>query len=323
MRLFRVCPREESPRAFEGTDAPGRWSEAGTRLIYASESRSLATLEHAVHVEDAATETDLVAAEALLPDDVAVERVSPEALPPGWDAPEHLPELRRLGTDWVASGRTAVLRVPSAVVLGDWNILVNPAHPDAARLAVQALEPFRLDPRLPRRRPRPQPRSPIADGSERRLEPQVVRVQRIAGLVTVGVAALVLLGGLGIASLAADPPARWMALGLGAWLALVSGLAAVALVWPALAWSRTSFRVDERGLEIRRGVWWREVLRVPRSRVQHTDVSQGPVERPYGLATLVVHTAGTQHASIHLDGLAHETAEAVRDHLIAGAEDAV
>ena len=65
---------------------------------------------------------------------------------------------------------------------------------------------------------------------------------------------------------------------------------------------------------------WRSICSVPRSRVQHTDVAQGPIERTYDLATLIIYTAGPQHASISLDGLSHETALLIRDHLIAGGE---
>ena len=55
---------------------------------------------------------------------------------------------------------------------------------------------------------------------------------------------------------------------------------------------------------------------MPRSRVQHTDVSQGPLERGYGLGTLVIYTAGTDHAKVDLHGLDHATALAIRDHLL-------
>ena len=76
--------------------------------------------------------------------------------------------------------------------------------------------------------------------------------------------------------------------------------------------------------KLRRGVLWQIVTHVPRSRVQHTDVSQGPLERRYGLGTLVVYTAGTDHARVALPGLAHEVARALRDELRAErADDAV
>ncbi len=55
---------------------------------------------------------------------------------------------------------------------------------------------------------------------------------------------------------------------------------------------------------------------MPRSRVQHTDVSQGPLERSHGLGTLVIYTAGTEHARVELGGLDHGTALLIRDHLL-------
>jgi hypothetical protein len=74
--------------------------------------------------------------------------------------------------------------------------------------------------------------------------------------------------------------------------------------------------VDAGGIEIREGVVWRAVTNVPRSRVQHTDVSQGPLERRFGIGTLVIHTAGTDSAVVSLRGLTHESALAIRDHLL-------
>jgi membrane protein YdbS with pleckstrin-like domain len=76
--------------------------------------------------------------------------------------------------------------------------------------------------------------------------------------------------------------------------------------------------VDGRGIEIRRGVVWRKVINVPRSRVQHTDVSQGPLERVHGLGTLAIYTAGTDHAEVSLHGLDHQTSLRIRDHLLPG-----
>jgi membrane protein YdbS with pleckstrin-like domain len=86
--------------------------------------------------------------------------------------------------------------------------------------------------------------------------------------------------------------------------------------WPAIWYRYASCRVEEQGIEIRRGVVWRTVVNVPRSRVQHTDVSQGPLERRYGLTTLVIHTAGTDHAMVSLGGLDPAAAIAIRDRLL-------
>jgi membrane protein YdbS with pleckstrin-like domain len=74
-------------------------------------------------------------------------------------------------------------------------------------------------------------------------------------------------------------------------------------------------------LLIQRGVLWRTETRVPRTRIQHTDVSQGPLERSFGLATLVVHTAGTRFAVVDLPGLLTSDAEALRDALLGAIAD--
>jgi len=84
-----------------------------------------------------------------------------------------------------------------------------------------------------------------------------------------------------------------------------------------------SYRLDEQCLEIRRGVFWRTIVTVPRSRVQHTDVSQGPLERRLGLGTLVVYTAGTDHARVSLGGLEHARALRIREQLLPRGDDAV
>ena len=63
---------------------------------------------------------------------------------------------------------------------------------------------------------------------------------------------------------------------------------------------------------------WQTITNVPRSRVQHTDVSQGPIERRYGLGTLIVYTAGTDHSRVTLSGLDFTLAQRLRTHLLPG-----
>jgi uncharacterized protein len=87
--------------------------------------------------------------------------------------------------------------------------------------------------------------------------------------------------------------------------------------FPPRTYRTTRWRLNERGFDIRRGVWWKKEITVPRARVQHTDVHQGPLARKFGIAKLVVHTAGTHEASVELDGLNHQIATQIRDILIA------
>jgi membrane protein YdbS with pleckstrin-like domain len=150
----------------------------------------------------------------------------------------------------------------------------------------------------------------FADGLDHPLDPRVIPLQRIGSAIFTVVTALGSVVGLFVAD------DIWLWLRLSVWLALVLLLAWHAYRWPPLAYRHTSYRVDEQGIEIRRGVYWRVVINVPRSRVQHIDVSQGPIERRFGLGTLIVYTAGTDHAKVELEGLEHGRALAIREHLL-------
>jgi RES domain-containing protein len=128
----------------------GRWNHRGMAVIYTSETRSLATVELLVHVSLSFAPTDLKMATIEVPDEPAPEVVDVAALPPNWRDFPAPPELADLGTAWARSNRSLLLRVPSAVVEHEKNILINPAHPDIARAVLTKVEDFRLDRRLAR-----------------------------------------------------------------------------------------------------------------------------------------------------------------------------
>jgi uncharacterized protein len=87
-------------------------------------------------------------------------------------------------------------------------------------------------------------------------------------------------------------------------------------IYPGLAYRHTSWRLSDDGLEIRRGVWWRHQIIVPQSRIQHSDIGQGPLQRGMNICTMIVYTAGTKHSFVRLEGLTHETAQHLRDTLV-------
>lgn len=161
----------------------------------------------------------------------------------------------------------------------------------------------------------------IDDGIERKLDPRAIALGRIGGAIGAAVLAAVSFVALIVLLVAIRPPAAIAVFLVGAWVVLVAAAGTFALAWPPLVWKHASYRVGPAGIEIRRGVVIREVVTVPRTRVQHTDVSQGPIERQFGLATLILHTAGTHHAAVPLEGLAHETALRIRDHFVAASLD--
>jgi membrane protein YdbS with pleckstrin-like domain len=164
----------------------------------------------------------------------------------------------------------------------------------------------------------------VADGRDRRLDPRVIQLQRIGGLIFTGVVALISFAFAISTWVAAGPTLAGLVARLGLWLAVTGLLTWHVHRWPALEYAHASYRVDALGIEIRRGVFWRSVVSVPRSRVQHTDVSQGPLERRFELGTLVIYTAGTDHAKVSLAGLEHGHALRIREHLLPRGEgDAV
>lgn len=165
----------------------------------------------------------------------------------------------------------------------------------------------------------------VADGQDHRLDPRVIPLQRISGGFFVAAFAATTFIAITISMLAWDdaPGWTWLARPV-AWLIVMVILGWHSYRWPSLAYRYTFYRVDDQGIEIRRGVYWRVVINVPRSRVQHIDVSQGPLERRYGLGTLVIYTAGTDHARVQLEGLEHSRALLIRDFLLpTGATDAI
>ncbi|MES2055263.1 MAG: PH domain-containing protein [Pseudomonadota bacterium] len=85
------------------------------------------------------------------------------------------------------------------------------------------------------------------------------------------------------------------------------------LVAPRRRWAAWGWALEEDELHIAYGVWTTAYTVVPLTRVQHIDVAQGPLERALGVARLVLHTAGTAHATVTLPGVTRATAERLRD----------
>lgn len=83
----------------------------------------------------------------------------------------------------------------------------------------------------------------------------------------------------------------------------------------------TQWRLDDDGFALRRGRLWQAETRVPATRVQHLDLKRGPLERRFGLSTLVIHTAGTRHSAVSVSGLDAGDAERLRDHLARQSDD--
>jgi RES domain-containing protein len=145
-RLFSGRYRSTAFTGEGGLHAAGRWNHLGTAMVYTATSRALAALEFFVNLEPNEAPEDLLIAEATIPD-ACVETIDLGTLPRNWRKLNN-ERCRDLGSNWAASLRSLALKVPSAAVDGDWNLLLNPQHSDFAKVKIGAAKPFRFDERM-------------------------------------------------------------------------------------------------------------------------------------------------------------------------------
>lgn len=149
-RVWRIDQGRYAETAFSGIGAQrdgGRFNSAGTAVVYTADSCALALFEVRVHVPTFRGMRGRVVTEAEIDDDL-IETLHIDDLPADWQVRPAPRSTQVLGDTWVVSGRSAVLRVPSVVVPGHVNHVLNPAHPDFARIRIGVPQPLSVDPRL-------------------------------------------------------------------------------------------------------------------------------------------------------------------------------
>lgn len=130
----------------------GRWNEKSAALTYAAETRSLACLETIIHLAAGGLPLNRYLVEISIPEALwaAARRETAETLPVGWDATPAGRVSIALGTQWLKTRQTAVLFVPSAIVPEEFCILINPTHPNSARITARKIRRWLYDPRITR-----------------------------------------------------------------------------------------------------------------------------------------------------------------------------
>ncbi len=154
MKLYRITRRIHVTTPLDGEGSRlfgGRWTSVGVAVAYASATLSLAALEYLVHVDPDILPGDLVAVHVTA-EGCTVESFDLERLPANWREYPAPAALARIGDEWVRSGRSVLLTVPSAIIPEERNVLINPRHEEAPMLKVSSTAPFALDRRLFTRR---------------------------------------------------------------------------------------------------------------------------------------------------------------------------
>lgn len=149
MILWRIATETRQYRADDlggggAARSPGRWNEPGQAVVYAAPSIAVAVLETAAHIDDAGLPLNRYLVRIDLPPRVWQARTELDVatLPPTWNAIPAGATSAQLGAAWLRSGTSAILLVPSAIVPEERAALINPAHPDAARIKATVVRPF-------------------------------------------------------------------------------------------------------------------------------------------------------------------------------------
>lgn len=148
MTLWRLTRRVHSAKQMLADGARltgGRWNPRGVPVVYAGSSIALVALEYFVHLSGDEP-ADLVLLEIDAPDGTGVQSVLSEELPDRWQ--EDLAATQARGMEWIQSKGSLVLWVPSAIVPEERNALLNPGHPEWARVQVRLLRAFHFDRRM-------------------------------------------------------------------------------------------------------------------------------------------------------------------------------
>ena len=149
MNVFRITHKKWSNELVASGYA-ARWNSNGFYVIYSAESCSLACLENLVHRNGFGLDADYCLLTITIPDDIKKEEIFETNLPKGWNENDEKAHLlcRKIGDEWLKNQSSCVLIVPSAIILNEKNILINPSHKDFNAIKLELIQPFSFDKRL-------------------------------------------------------------------------------------------------------------------------------------------------------------------------------
>ena len=150
IRVWRLIKAEHANYAFAGEGARrggGRWNSKDVRVVYASGSLSLATLEVMVHTHFYSALKYYVCIPIDF-DPSLSQSITIEDLPATWQADPIPQSVKNMGDRWIQNQESVILKVPSVIIPVEYNFLINPSHPDIEKVVIHSPQKFAFDPRL-------------------------------------------------------------------------------------------------------------------------------------------------------------------------------
>ena len=128
----------------------GRWNPKGINLLYTSGSIALASLEFMVHNYHLLSSGNISMAKIEIDENAPILEYPISKLPKGWNLQLHSQiATQKIGSLFFNTGEHYILKVPSAVVPGEYNLLLNPLHKSHSKTKViELIDPFTFDSRL-------------------------------------------------------------------------------------------------------------------------------------------------------------------------------
>lgn len=149
MEVYRICSTKWANN-LSGSGRSARWNSHGFAVLYTAQSCSLACLENLVHRNGFGLNADFTLVTITIDDKLFVDEIKTSTLPDGWSNNTEKGQLicSFYGDQWIKSQKSCIIKVPSAIISTEYNILVNPNHKDAALVKIRSIEPFSFDKRL-------------------------------------------------------------------------------------------------------------------------------------------------------------------------------
>ena len=150
MKVYRLA-RKKYAEELSGVGAAkygNRWNTKGVEIIYTAQSRALAMAEVLVHLSLETLPSDFQMIQIEIPDSIKIESLSIRQLQTNWNSFPASVVTQQLGDAFIENNKNLVLKVPSAVVKGDYNYLINPKHPKFNQIKITEISDFPFDHRI-------------------------------------------------------------------------------------------------------------------------------------------------------------------------------
>jgi len=151
MNTYRIGQTRYA-RDQRGSGVDGRWNLRGQYVIYTGGSMALSCLEKLAHTSGTSLYSgDFSVSIYDIPDKIGIKEISIAELVKknaNWHKVINYPITQAIGSNWLQSHETAVLKVPSAIIELEYNYLLNPAHADFDKIKILAVNKFSFDTRL-------------------------------------------------------------------------------------------------------------------------------------------------------------------------------